>query len=70
MRGHDTQKCGIAGADWNDSDNGLLVWDFVFNVLNVLRGLIPATMLFSSFIYAFACFSIAVFFYVFHKAKT
>jgi hypothetical protein len=48
----------------------LLVWDFVFNVLNVLRGLIPATMLFSSFIYAFACLSIAVFFYVFHKAKT
>ena len=48
----------------------LLVWDFVFNVLNVLRGLIPATMLFSSFIYAFAWFSIAVFFYVFHKAKT
>jgi hypothetical protein len=48
----------------------LLVWDFVFNVLNVLRGLIPATMLFSSFIYAFACFSVAVFFYVFHKART
>jgi hypothetical protein len=48
----------------------LLVWDFVFNVLNVLRGLIPATALFSSFIYAFACFSVAVFFYVFHKAKT
>jgi hypothetical protein len=48
----------------------LLVWDFVFNVLNVLRGLIPPTMLFSSFIYAFACFSVAVFFYVFHKAKT
>jgi hypothetical protein len=48
----------------------LLVWDFVFNVLNVLRGLIPATVLFSSFIYAFACLSIAVFFYVLHKAKT
>jgi hypothetical protein len=48
----------------------LLVWDFVFNFLNVLRGLIPATMRFSSFIYAFACFSLAVFFYVFHKAKT
>ena len=45
----------------------LLVWDFV---LKVLRGLIPATMLFSSFIYAFACFSVAVFFYAFHKAKT
>jgi hypothetical protein len=48
----------------------LFVWDFVFNVLNVLRGLIPVTMLFSSFIYAYACFSVAVFFYVFHKAKT
>jgi hypothetical protein len=48
----------------------LLVWDFVFNVLNVLRGLIPATMLFSSFIYAFASFSVAVFFYVFHKMQS
>jgi hypothetical protein len=48
----------------------LLVWDFVFNVLNVLRGLIPATMLFSSFTYAFACFSVAVFFYVFHRAQS
>jgi hypothetical protein len=48
----------------------LLAWDFVFNVLNVLRGVIPATNVLSSFIYAFACFSIAVFFYVFHKAKT
>jgi hypothetical protein len=40
----------------------LLLWTFVFNVLNVLQGLIPAAMLFSSFIYAFACFSVAVFF--------
>jgi hypothetical protein len=48
----------------------LLVWTFVFNVLNSLRGLIPAVMLFSSFIYAFACFSVAVFFYVFHKAQS
>ena len=29
----------------------LLVWDFVFNVLNLLRGLVPAVTLFSSFIY-------------------
>ena len=48
----------------------LFVWDFVFNVLNVLRGLIPAIMLLSSFIYAFACFSVAVFFYVFHRAQS
>jgi len=27
-------------------------------------------MLFSWFIYAFACFSVAVFFYVFHRAQS
>jgi hypothetical protein len=46
----------------------LLVLTLVFNVLNALRGLVPPVMLFSSFIYAFACFSVAVFFYVFHRA--
>jgi hypothetical protein len=40
----------------------LLVWTFVFNFLNVLRGLVPAAMLFSSLIYAFGCFSVAVIF--------
>jgi hypothetical protein len=48
----------------------LLVWMFVFDVLNVLRGLVPAVMLFSPFIYAFACFSVAVFFYVFQRAQS
>ena len=48
----------------------LLVWTFVFNVVNVLRGLVPALTLFSSFIYAFACFTVAVFFYVFHRAQS
>ena len=48
----------------------LLVWTFVFNVVNVLRGLTPPVMLFSWFIYAFACFSVAVFFYVFHRAQS
>jgi hypothetical protein len=47
----------------------LLVWDFVFTVLNVLRGVIPAVMLFHSFIYAFGCFSVMVFFFVFHRAQ-
>ena len=47
----------------------LLVWAFVFNFLNILRGLVPAAMLFSSFIYAFGSFSVAVFFYVFHRAQ-
>ena len=43
----------------------LLGWTFVVTVVNVLRGLAPAVMLFSWFIwfiYAFACFSVAVFF--------
>ena len=48
----------------------LLAWDFIFSVLNVLRGLIPAVRLFSSLIYAFGAFSVAVFFFVFHKAQS
>ena len=48
----------------------LLMWTFVFNVVNVLRGLAPPVMLVSWFIYAFACFSVAVFFYVFQKAQS
>jgi hypothetical protein len=47
----------------------LLLWTFVFNFLNVLRGLVPAAMLLSSFIYAFGCLTVAVFFFVFHRAQ-
>jgi len=47
----------------------LLMWAFVLNVLNVLRDLVPAVTLLSSFIYAFGCFSVAVFFYRFHRAQ-
>jgi hypothetical protein len=47
----------------------LLVWTFVFTFLNVLRDLVPAVTLFSSFIYAFGCFSVMVFFFVFHRAE-
>jgi hypothetical protein len=48
----------------------LLVWTFVLNVLNALRGLVPAVTPFSSFIYAFGSFSVAVFFYVFRRAQS
>jgi hypothetical protein len=48
----------------------LLVWTFVSTALNVLRGLAPPVMLFPWFIYAFACFTLAVFFYVFHRAQS
>jgi hypothetical protein len=47
----------------------LLVWNFVFTLLNVLRDLVPAVALFSSLIYAFGCFSVMVFFFVFHRAQ-
>ena len=46
-----------------------LLWTFVFNVINVLRGVVPAVTLFPSFIYAFGCFTVALFFYVFHRAQ-
>jgi len=48
----------------------LLVWNFVFNLLNLLRGLVPAVTLFSSFIYAFGCFSVMAFFFVFHRTQS
>ena len=48
----------------------LMVWMFVFTFLNVLRGFVPAVTLFSSFIYAFGCFSMMVFFFVFHRAQS
>ena len=48
----------------------LLVWNFIFTFLNVLRDLVPAVTLFSSFIYAFVCFTAALFFYMFHRAQS
>jgi len=47
----------------------LLVWTFVFDVMNVIQGLVPAVRLFSSLLYAFAAVSLAVFFYAFQKAQ-
>lgn len=47
----------------------LLVWDFVFDLVNVVDGLIPLTRLLSSLLYAFAAVSLAVFFYVFRKTQ-
>jgi hypothetical protein len=45
----------------------ILVWDLIFDVLGVLRGLIPAVRLFASFVYAFGAVTVALFFYVFQK---
>ena len=48
----------------------LLVWDFVFSLLNVLRGLTPAVTVFSSLIYAFGALTVTVFFHVFQKQQS
>ena len=53
----------------NRNDSALLVWSSVLTLLNVLRDLVPAVTLFQSFIYAFGCFSVMVFFYVFHRVQ-
>jgi len=47
----------------------LLVWVFVSNLVNVLRGVDAPVVLFSSFIYAFGCFTLMVSFFVFHRAQ-
>jgi hypothetical protein len=47
----------------------LLVWVFVSNLVNVLRGVDAPVVLFSSFIHAFGCFTLMVFFFVFHRAQ-
>lgn len=48
----------------------LLVWDFVFTLLNVLRGLTPAATVFSSLIYAFGALTATVFFFIFRKQQS
>jgi hypothetical protein len=45
----------------------LLAWDLIFDVMGVLRGIVPAVRLFSSLVYAFGAVTVAVFFYVFQK---
>jgi len=51
------------------SITALLLWSFVLTFLNVLRDLVPAVTLLQSFVYAFGCFSVALFFYLFHRAQ-
>ena len=48
----------------------VLVVGFVFDLLNVLRGLIPVLRLVTSFIYAFAGVGAVVFLWVFRNAQS
>ena len=47
----------------------LLVVDFIFNISNVLGGLVPAAILFRSLVYVIASLSVTIFFFVFYKAQ-
>jgi hypothetical protein len=47
--------------------SALLVWNLIFDVLNVVRGVLPAVKLISSLIYAFGAVTAALFLYVFQK---
>jgi len=47
-----------------------LVFDLVLDVFSLARGLIAAVMLLTSLIHAFAAVSVAMFFYVFHRAQS
>jgi hypothetical protein len=42
----------------------------ILNLLSIMRGLIPAVMVLTSLIYAFAALGVAVFFYAFHKSQS
>jgi hypothetical protein len=48
----------------------LLVVGLIDDALGVARGVVPEMRLVTSFIYAFAAISVAVFFYIFHKVQS
>ena len=48
----------------------LLLLNLLNNILAFMRGVISPMVLLSSLIYAFAALSVAVFFYVFHRAQS
>ncbi len=45
----------------------LSVWNLIFDVMNVLQGVLPAVRLISSLIWAFGAVTAALFLYVFQK---
>ena len=47
-----------------------LVFDLILNLLSLARGLIAAVTLLTSLIETFAAVSVAIFFYVFHRAQS
>lgn len=47
----------------------LFIWDFVFDFVSAVRGLIPAARLVPALIYAIAAVSLAVFFYAYRTDR-
>jgi hypothetical protein len=66
--GHDPQKCGVAGSDRHDSDDGSFAVVVRPQFSQCPAGLVPAMTLFQSFIYAVACFQVAAFLPVLQRA--
>jgi len=65
-----TKKAGLLALIGTILMTILLVWAFVSNVVNASHGLVPGVRLFTSFIYAFGCLSVAVFFFVFYRGQS
>ena len=45
----------------------LLVWNLIFVIVNIVRGLAPAMNVLPALLYAFGACTVAIFFYVFQK---
>jgi hypothetical protein len=48
----------------------LLVAGLIFDIMNVARGLIPATTMLSALVHCFAAFAVTVYFYVLRKTQS
>jgi hypothetical protein len=60
---------GAAGVGRNGFDDGSSGVEFRFQRGQCPAGVDAPVVLFSSFIYAFGCFTLMVFFFVFHRAR-
>jgi hypothetical protein len=48
----------------------LLLFRLLNDLLNLMRGLIPAMSFLSSLVFAFAAVTVVVFFYIFHRRQS
>ena len=64
------KNAALLALDREDSDDGSFSVDVRLQLPQSTTGLVPAVTLFSSFIYAFGCFSVMVFFFVFHRTQS